>query len=320
MEYSDAYLREQLPKENPSSEYVPPDVEREIVSWREKGEFDDPELLARSVRWTYAIFSEFSLGNYRYTEGKGLGFFPWGPCVLPYDQQVTVGLYDKDKERAGFGLALNVPQGVGPPFYIADYIEFPRLQQRFPFAVRQVTTELHSPPNPVNATTTCWAKCNSSGKWGLITAGHAVGTNLVGLSVPLDDGSMALSHKSFWQPIDAAFILSAAPTEPVSSLKIINFPASGLPVNVVCKGNKQSRTVASACNSQGFYQTRLFPVLFFLNQPCSPGDSGALVQLNTGEACGIYNGSQPSPDTGGTSGRVLNFAQAMFALDTSGFL
>ncbi len=80
-----------------------------------------------------------------------------------------------------------------------------------------------------------------------------------------------------------------------------------------------SRTVASACNSLGLYRTRLHPVLFFLDRPCVPGDSGALVRLTSGEAAGLYTGAQPLPATGGNSGRVLNFAQAMFALDTTAY-
>jgi len=138
--------------------------------------------------------------------------------------------------------------------------------------------------------------------------------------VPLSDGSTGLSHRSFWQPIDAAFVVTVAPCIQPSPLAIHNFPAAGIPVDVECRSSTQRRRVASACNSLGFYKTRTFPVLFFMDNPCNPGDSGALVRLPRGAAIGIYNGSEPSPDTGATSGRVLNFAQAMFALDTTPYL
>lgn len=320
MEYSDGYLREQLPPEDPPATYVPGDVAREIESWIRRGKFEDPSLLARSVRWTYAIFSELGLGNFQWLDGAGWRMAPWGIPPSPPGPQTAVGLYDNQREEPGFGLSLNVPVWAGPPFFILGQVEFPRLKRRFPIAIRQVTTELHAAPNPVNATTTCWARCNSTSSWGIITAGHAIGTSLPGLSVPLDNGTTGTTHRCFWQPIDAAFVLTSPPAAHTSPLPVVIFPAAGLPVTVECKSGPQQRTVSSACNSQGFYQTRVFPVLFFIDRPCSPGDSGALIRLSTGEAGGIYNGAQASPATGGSSGLALNFAQAMFALHTTAYL
>lgn len=320
MEYSDEYLRGQLPREDPPIDSVPRDVLREIQSYRERGDFEDRALLARSVRWTYAIFFELGLGNYRLVNHRGRwGAFEWSFLGNNPLGTASVGLYDPDHERKGFGLCIDVPgwdwDGLG--FYIIAYIQFPRLKQTFPLAVRSVETELHAAPNPAGATTTCWARCNTSGNWGIITAGHAIGTSRPGIAVPMDDGSTGISHRSSWQPIDAAFVLTTAPSPQPGMLSIHNFPAAGIPVVVECQSGIQNRTVAAAGNSLGFYRTRLWPVLFFLDSPCTLGDSGALVRLSTGEAGGIYLGAQPSPDTGGTSGRVLNFAQAMFALDTT---
>lgn len=320
MEYSDEYLRGQLPGENPPAAYVPPEVTREITSYIEAGEFPDPALLSRSVRWTYTIFSEMGLGQFRFEDRRvPWDYLPWAPLHSSATQSIAVGLYDRDREAPGFGLSINLAGWDGPDFYIAGYVNFERLGQRFPIAIRRTTTELHSAPNPINATTTCWARCNSTSNWGIITAGHAIGTSTAGVSVPLDNGSTGISHRCFWQPIDAAFLLTTAPTNSPSLLSIVHFPAAGIPVTVESRNGPQHRTVASACNSLGFYKTRVFPILFFLDQPCSPGDSGALVQIGAGQAAGIYNGAQPSPATGGTSGLVLNFAQAMFALDTTAF-
>ncbi len=318
MEYSDEYLRGQLPREDPRIESVPGDVLREIQSCIEQGDFEDPSLLARSVRWTYAIFFELGLGNYRLVDYQ----FPFMPFRLPFLGndllgKASIGLYDPNHEQKGFGLCIDVPGWDGPDFYIIASVHFTRLKQTFPLAVRSVETELHAAPNPTGATSTCWARCKITGNWGIITAGHAISTSLSGIAVPMDNGSTGISSRSFWQPIDAAFVLTTAPSPMPGMLPIQNFPAAGIPVVVECQSGIENRIVASACNSLDFYKTRSWPVLFFLDNPCKPGDSGALVHLPAGEASGIYLGAQPSPGTGGQSGRVLNFAQAMFALDTT---
>lgn len=322
MDYSDDYLRARLPREDPPAELVPADVDREIAAWIERGELADAALVARSVRWTYAIFSELALGNYRL--GRKLppwdSFLALASMASPVVPRITVGLYDPAAEMPGFGLAVNVPEWDGPPFLVLDDLFFPRLGRRFPLALRQVVTELHAAPNPANATAACWARCNLAGDWGIVTAGHAVCSSQPGFSVPLATGGTGRLARSFWQPVDAAFVLTDPPQVPPSPLALCHFPAAGLPVAVETRSGSLSRTVASACNSLGFYRTRLYPVLFFLDKPCVPGDSGALVRLTSGEAAGLYSGAQPSPVTGGNSGRVLNFAQAMFALDTTAYL
>src|SRR5579859_630847 len=171
MEYSDDYLRALLPRENPPATTVPGDVIREVALISERGHFDDADLLARSVLWTYAIFSEMGLGNFRSRGGPGVwgAFFPFMPRP-----QIIVGLYDRETEEPGFGLAVNIPAWDGPPFFIFDYLVFPGLGQEFPVALRQVETELHAAVNPANATSCCWARCNSTQDWGIVTAGHAV--------------------------------------------------------------------------------------------------------------------------------------------------
>ena len=318
MEYSDEYLLNQLPGNTPPSQLVPVEVELEINSYIEHGDYENRALLARSVRWTYSIFSELGFGHYRLMNIRlPLTQIAWGMRSHGLLEMSSVGLYDPDREERGFGLCIDVLGDVEQGFDIIGYIQFTRLQQTFPLAVRHVITELHSAPNPVNATTSCWAKCNATGDWGVITAGHAVGTSLQGVSVPMDDGSVGILRRSFWQPIDAAFVITPAPQHQPNLLQICNFPAAGIPVAVECQSRIENRKVASACNSQGFYKTRSWPVLFFLDNPCISGDSGALVRLRTGEAAGIYLGAEPSPVTGGTSGRALNFAQAMFSLHTT---
>lgn len=324
MEYSDGYLREQLPKEGPPENYVPQVVVEEVARWREHGKFEDPALLSRSAFWTYAIFSELALGNFRVGRGP-FGPYPFEPYPLSlwsdlaYRAQVSVGLFDRE-ESSGFGLLINVPAWDGPTFLQTNDIEFPRLKRRFPLAIRQTQTELHAAPNPTNATTACWAKCNGSQTWGIITAGHAVGGNRPGAAIPLDDGNTGSLARCFWQPIDAAFVHTGPPVTAPAKLPIVAFPAAGLPMTVECKTKREHRNVVRACNSMGFYQTPSYPILYYLDRPCVRGDSGALVRMVSGEAAGIYEGAQPAPDTGTTIGRVLNFAQAMYVLNTTAYL
>jgi hypothetical protein len=318
LDYSDDYLRSVMPPERPPLDHVPVEVRREVAGGGREGRPDRGDLAAHSTYWTYAIFSEWSLGNVRVPESLR-GLYPWASGIFPGYPPIAVGLFDPERETTGFGIVLNIPQTPDVSFGIVGELEFPRLERKFPFAVRTVLTELHAAPNPIKpakATTACWAKCDKTGQWGVITAGHAIGS-VAGMAIGLDDGTTGISHRCFWQPVDAAFVLTPSPSYGPALLPVIHFPAAGLAVEVECQTGNKSRTVAAACNSLGFFRTRQYPVNFFLDKPADAGDSGALVSTSSGEACGIYLGSQPSPDTGGTSGLALNFAQAMFALDTT---
>lgn len=319
MQYSDDYLREVLPREPPPMNYVPVDVVQEIDALRETKELDGEGLLARSAFWTYAIFSELGLGNYRAELRRPpYPFYPWAFGHLGEARRLSVGLYDNKEEQPGFGLCVDIPQWDGPPFYMVDEIEFPRLGMHFPFALRTVSTELHALPNPTKGTAACWARCNKTGQWGIITAAHAVGST-PGQPVPLDDGSTGLSNLAYYQPIDAAFVSTPAPKSPPRHLAVNRFASAGVPVVVETQGGPQSRTVVSVFDSFGTYRTREFAVLLLLDQPCAQGDSGSLVRRHNGMACGIYTGAQGAPRRGGQTGRALNFAQAMFALDTTAY-
>lgn len=314
MQYSDDYLREFLPRENPPFELVPIDVIREMESRPERYR-GEGGLADRSRLWTYAMFSEMALGQVRVH-----GFRSWRSRSATFHPDVAIGLFDHTTEQPGFGLSVNSVPFEGSGFQIVGDVEFTRLRHVFPFALRATVSELHGPVNPGNATAACWAKCNQKGSWGIVTAAHAVGAASGGQTIVLDDGSTGIAEAHFFQPVDAAMVLTAAPLPLPAPLPIINFPATGDAVQVLARSGLQSRSVVSVCNPQGFYRTRSFPVLFFLDNPCVAGDSGSLVRFPTGEACGIYCGSEPAPDTGGVTGRALNFAQAMFALDVTPYL
>jgi len=328
MDYSHEYLEEYLPREGPPVEYIPNEVLDEINLWISSKDVENAELVARSTKWTYAIFSEYYLGNFTLNINNLVRYDPYGFshfAQLLHGGNMVVGLYDKEQEEPGFGICLNIQgwdRGEYPPgdIFKIGAIRFSRLRQSFPIAIRRVRTELHAPPNPANATTSCWAKCNRNHSWGIITAGRAIRSNTAGQLVGLDNKTQGSINRSYWPPIDAAFISTKAPVKIPNLIKIANFPAAGMGVDVQCKKKTKGRTVKEAGSSLGFYKSRRYPVLFHLDKPCSPGDSGALVRLHSGLAGGIYLASQPAPDIGSDCGLVQNFAQAMFALDTAAYL
>lgn len=324
MEYSDSYLREVLPREDPPEAYVPAEVNEEIARWFGREEVEDQALVARSTRWTYALFNELRLNQ---------GRVRWQPSPYwPFDRgwhllgmPLTVGLFDQQTEERGFGLIAHVPQEadrgsfLGPFAIVAD-VEFPRLRATFPFAFRQGAYVDHALIHPQIATASSWARCNTTRLWGVLTAGHAIGGTSPGKIVPLDDGTTGYLVRSHHPPIDAAFVNTAPP--PASQpLSIRRFPATGQPVLGDLKSGPDRRTVVHVDSAMGVVNTRVYPVQLFLNAPFAPGDSGALIRTPGHEAVGIYLGSLVTPQVpGGFAGRALNFEQATLALDVTAFL
>lgn len=311
MEYSDAYLREYLPRENPPMELVPGDVIDEVERW---GEFigEDRGLIARSTFWTYAVFSELGLGRYRYEEG------PWLPERL---EQIRFGLFDKEREMAGIGFIIDIPQWGGSEFLIVDELSFPRLRnEAFPLAFRQTEIE-HHVSHPIGATSACWAQCRTTSSWGVLTAGHAVNGNRPGRAVPMASGSTASLGRSYFQPVDAAFVLTPAPGHRPTPLPVLSFASMGLPVIVDCQSGPASRTVVDVQNNCGVLNSRAVGVTLCLDQPASKGDSGALIRASNGDAVGLYRGSMKAPSAPtGFRGLAQNFEQAILALDVLPYL
>lgn len=314
MDYSDAYLREFLPKENPPEGSVPAEVEEEIHRWREHAELADRELVARSTRWTYAMFAALGEGQIQRTRAA---FAPLGARILA--RSVSIGLFDP-AEKPGFGLVLDMPPWDGPAFDVFDEIRFPRLGLSFPIALRQSETTLHAPPHPANATSACWARCNKNAVWGVLTAGHALSGNRPGRPVRLAGGGTGSLLRSWYQPIDAAFVTTQNPQTMPAALPALGFPAAGQAVRLASQSGPQPRTIVRVMDSMGVLHTREFAVLLFLDQPGKPGDSGALTQMPTGEAVGIYKGAMTSPQTGSSVGLAQNFEQAAYALDITPYL
>jgi hypothetical protein len=314
MEYSDGYLREQLPTEEPPFELVPTDVSDEVAGWVERIDMEERGLIARSTRWTYAIFSEFELRQVELERG----FSPW-MFIGPHLSRVSVGLFDPEAER-GFGIIIDVPPWPGPSFIVVDSLLFPRLGARFPLALRQSQIELHL-HHPANATSACWAQCNSTHVWGVLTAGHAVRSNRQGRPVALKSGDYGILYRSYYQPIDAAFVRVPNPPSNPNPLSVLSFPAAGQPVTVECQAGPEKRTIFAANDNMGVTNTRNHAVMFHLDEPCNRGDSGSLVRMLTGEAAGIYAGKQETPRRpSGVCGLVQNFEQAIFALNVTPYL
>lgn len=330
MRYSDDYLRNFLPEEDPPDGTVSREVLDEVGSWLDRSysikelEPRDYQLVARATRWTYAVFSELGLGRYRleryFPSQWGDPFRCDGKALAGGHQTVSFGLYDQEAGESGLGIIVDVPLWPGQPLLVVDYVSFPRLgNMRFPVALRQSELELHI-AHPQGGTATCWAQCNSSGQWGFLTAGHVVSGNHPGWPVPLAGGGSGALLRSHYQPVDAAFVngLSPANTSPVS---VLSFPGVGMAVDVLCQSGTQSRTVVQVTNNMGVLHTRSIGIYVYLDQPASPGDSGALVRTTTGDAVGIYSGQMTAPGhPNGLCGYAQNFEQAIFALDVTAYL
>lgn len=324
MEYSDDYLREYLPRAKPPMELVPGDVIDEVERW---GDFigEDRELITRSTFWTYAIFSELGLGRYRSERfyGRFWRDRPWfTPTVTDFNmKRVSFGLFDKDREEEGIGFAIDVPQWDGPEFAIIDRLSFPLLGgATFPFAIRQTEIELHV-AHLNGATSACWAQCRTTSLWGVLTAGHAVNGTRPGCAVPMASGNTASLGRSYFQPVDAAFVLTPAPSHKPTPLPLLSFASMGLPVIIDCQSGSVSRTVVDVQNNCGVLNTREVGVTLCLDQPVFKGDSGALIRIANGEAVGLYRGSMKAPGAPtGFRGIAQNFEQAILALDVIPYL
>jgi hypothetical protein len=324
MDYSIDYVRQHLPPEDPPLERVPHDVMIEIERWRDAITEGDRELTARATRWTYAVFAELDLGRFKF-ERSVTPFWPefwpfvsWSPHLL---DAVSFGLFDERSEAAGIGIIIDVPGMPGRRFEIVDYVVFPRLNnQKFPLALRFSEIDLHV-AHPQGATSACWANCNQNNSiWGVLTAGHAVSTR-PGVAVPMMTGGSASVARTYYQPVDAAFVKTPAPTGPKYRLGVLSFPAMSMPVKIHCQSGSTTRTIVDVTTNCGVTHTRKIGIRFCIDQPARPGDSGALVTVANGDAVGIYTGDMkvtgPPPSV---RGHAQNFEQAVYALDVTPYL
>ena len=139
-------------------------------------------------------------------------------------------------------------------------------------------TTLHAPAQPTNAYSACWARdVATRSTWGFLTSGHAVSGLAAGDAVPLAGGQSGTLEISGHPPIDAAFVSAAAPKGPkphsLRAFSAINFPAAGLPVEVVTASRVEQRHAVAVQNSMGVINTSYYGIQVFFDQPCLPGDS-----------------------------------------------
>lgn len=316
MDYSEAYLDEVLPRGWPPDALVPGPVKAEVDAWVERAGRPDGLLIARSARWTYAMFSEIGAGLVRLDGPTRL----WSGGALA--QRAAVGLLDPQVEAPGFAVILTALAGTGPDFEIIGEIAFPRLDAvSVPLAVRRYEIEMHA-PHPTVATSACWARCNAHGTWGVLTAGHAVAGLAPGASVPFGGGGAGTLLRSAFQPVDAAFVQLAAAPVACAPLATLGFPTAGHPVDVHTQRGAVGRTVVDVMNTFGVVRTRQIGIHFSIDTAFTGGDSGALVRVASGgEAVGLYRSLMRTPSARHpVVGLVQNFEQATYALDVRAYI
>jgi len=271
-------------------------------------------LVERSTRWTYTMFHELSLGQIEFENE-----LVWH-LMRQRSEHVTVGLYDRDTEQDGFGLAILVSRSKRPPFEQVGNIRFTRLERSFPLVLRQVAFDEHAPPHPQGATGAAWVRDNRSTDAGVLTAGHAVPGIRPGVAVPIANGASGVLIRSAYPIIDAAFVGVPGMPAGLAPMPVMRFPAAGQSAIVELRTGPVRRTVVAAVDSLGAVHIRAFRISFYTDAPCSPGDSGALVRSPQDEAMGIYSGSLAAPAApGGIAGFSQNFEQATYALDVTAY-
>lgn len=324
MNYSDGYLSEALPFYGPPASLVPPEVERAIAQENESSGLDDEDLLHRSRRWTYALFSEMRLGQWVFRPRIN-GAVSWGLTTAfnnPFER-CAIGLMDPEHEAPGFGLVLTSQVPMERPFELVGDAFFPRLEQTFPVGLGSARIELHALAHPAGATSACWARSRKTALWGVLTAGHAVRHVGRGGPVAMSLGPQGQLGRARYPPIDAAFVLTTPPSGPVSPLPVapLPCPAAGFRVWVDSQKVPLQRRVIRTLDTLGVVRTGAFPVLSFLDLPCVPGDSGALVSDVNRQALGLYLGSMNTTQvSGGVVGLVQNLEQVMHVLKVDPFI
>lgn len=338
MDYSRAALRESLDELGLDPERARDFVDRRVMAEFES-RFGEPDLerlftalnedpadylgvVATSMLVTYAVLGEIEKDVFEVDATHG----PLRPLLrlrLPRIERWTlrrasIGLLDRGIDPRGrrFGITIGLPRRFPPVSSTVGVVRFPRLRIELPLSVTRSQPELHSPMHPENATTTCYG--SRSGRIGIVTAGHAVKGLAPQRQVALDTGEFGRLIRSGYRPIDAAFIEIPHPPSGLESLPVRVFPVPGDELLVRTRRSAVRRAIADVGLTRVEPNFRDYPLNFLIDAPFARGDSGALVRLVSGEALGIYVGSQRRllPTGAGTAvaGVAQNFAQAMYAL------
>ncbi len=320
MEFNSRDLDDALPANLPPLARVPFVVQAEVGTRRLFLDGENIERRQRSAFWTYAVQSELSAGQ------EEVDFEERGQALwMAMKPSVVVGLVPSpDNGRIVFGLVLVVPRQIWPKnesIQRLGTIRFSRLEAEFPGFLIHGAVELHNTYfHPDGGTSTCSARCNKTGQYGILTAGHCVPNSPVG-HISFNGGQhISRAYRARHPPIDAAFVVTPHWSSG-SAISSIDYPTAGDLVTVSSRSGAEHRVVAGVQQSMGAIATSAFGIQVFLDRACSRGDSGALVATNDGSAVGIYSGELAVGSTTGrfNYGMAQHFGQAKAVLDIETF-
>ena len=296
MRFPPEYLRTILPTSNPPDEYVPDVVRPWMLLLRDR----EGEDVYRAGLWTYAMFSEIRQNQYTIVDPILLRPFQ----ILPLN---AIGVLDQEFEYTGFGVVLMAR----PPLTsrMIGQILFHRLAQTFPVVLRSLEEDLHAIPSPSNGASACWVEDRTRpGHWGVLTCRHALSGVKVGAHITLTSGATAKLVRKAPPTIDAAFLETAAPPH-LKKMTLLRFAVPGQSLRVIASAGITQRSVVTVTDTLGVINDPYHPIKLYLDQPCKPGDSGALVDTTAGEGAGIYCGAMTNATVAGGAGQNVGFAQ-----------
>jgi hypothetical protein len=303
MQFSLSYLRSILPPVDPPEDLVPQEIRAAIGLNLFAAGQDEPDLINRSARWTYAMFRELD-------EGEAQPFLKTAAPLTTLDWKQlhpAVGALDPDFEIEAFGLVIHLP--IAQSAMIGE-VRFPRLDRSFPVAVRVVVEDLHALPTLTNASSACWAEDNTqAGFWGFLTCRHALSHVSSGATVPLNGGGNGNVRRKAPTTVDAAFVGTNNPSMAMNRLQVATSATAGQSVDVATGAGLVARSVVEITNTLGVIDDPYHPIKVYIDQPCQPGDSGSLVSLRSNAGIGIYCGSLSGATVGGHAGQTVGFAQ-----------
>jgi hypothetical protein len=295
-----------IPDDEPSEELVP-----EAARILARHLINQP-LLYRSYLWASALldagFRSAIPVPARFVHASA-GFVPIGAVTLPQKlANLTPGVT--------FGLYV-LAEGTGE-----STIQLLQLAGRFfPVVTTYGEVQLHGgPPNPINATSTCWVRNTGNPKqWkeGILTCRHAVRTLPMGTPVALTPSvlhstpaSSTLADRNACT-IDAA-ILEIQPSDWPSGLTRLNVAHPSAPGQAVAfedrAGALHNGHILRVFN-YNTYIGNLFGQRVIADCHASAGDSGSFLRdTSTNEAVGIYMGTIPD-GAGGMDGIFQDLAQ-----------
>jgi len=83
----------------------------------------------------------------------------------------------------------------------------------------------------------------------------------------------------------------------------------GQSVTIAASAGVAQRSVVTVTDTLGVINDPYHPIKVYLDQPCQPGDSGALVDSGANEGAGIYLGAMSNATVLGQPGQTVGFAQ-----------